>query len=82
MDMYLEILTSVLGWCAVINTLFLILWFVLLMNRETGVINFHQRFFNLSSSDIVKSHYLLMGFYKLMNAMFFMVPWLVLKIIN
>ncbi len=80
--MYLEILTSVLGWCAVINTLFLIFWFLMIMNRESGVIALHQRFFNLSSSEIIKSHYLLMGLYKLMNAMFFIVPWIVLKALN
>ncbi len=80
--MYIEILSSVLGWCAVINTVFLIFWFLMLINRESGVITFHQRFFNLSSSEIVKSHYLLMGFYKLMNAMFFVIPWCVLKAID
>ena len=80
--MYLDILSSVLGWCAVINTVFLVFWFIMLMNRESGVIAFHRRFFDLSSSEIVKSHYLLMGFYKLMNAMFFIIPWAVLKALN
>ena len=82
MAVYLEILSSVLGWCAVINTLFLIFWFLMLMNRETGVIAFHHKFFKLSSADIVKTHYLLMGFYKLMNAMFFIIPWCVLKAVG
>jgi len=80
--MHLELLISVLGWCAVINFSILVFWAAFIMFAADLTINLQQRFFDLDKNSILKYNYLLMGFFKLLTLMFFVVPWSVLHLLS
>lgn len=71
---------SMLGYCGLINIGILTLWFVSNLLGGEAIINFHTRLFGSTSEKIMLFQYQLMGMYKLLNFMFFLVPWLVLTL--
>ncbi|MAA72062.1 MAG: hypothetical protein CL679_10115 [Bermanella sp.] len=71
---------SMLGYCGLINIGILTLWFVSNLLGGEAIINFHTRLFGSTSEKIMLVQYQLMGMYKLLNFMFFLVPWLVLTL--
>ncbi|MFY0639575.1 MAG: hypothetical protein JXR16_00920 [Bermanella sp.] len=75
-------LISVLGYCGLINMGILVFWFAALLLGGEFMMNFHTRLFGASSEKIMLVHYQLMGMYKLLNFMFFLVPWLVLTLLK
>lgn len=71
---------SMLGYCGLINIGISTLWFVSNLLGGEAIINFHTRLFGSTSEKIMLVQYQLMGMYKLLNFMFFLVPWLVLTL--
>ena len=75
-------LISALGYCGLINIGILAFWFASNLLGGEAVINWHTRLFGSSSEKIMLVQYQLMGMYKLLNFMFFLVPWLVLTLLK
>jgi hypothetical protein len=73
---------SMLGYCGLINIGILAFWFASNLLGGEAIINFHSRLFGSSSEKILLVQYQLMGMFKLLNFMFFLVPWLVLTLIH
>ena len=80
--MHLELLISVLGWCAVINFSFLLFWAIFVIFTADFMVSLQQKFFNLDKNSIIKYNFLLLGFFKLSTFMFFVVPWAVLHLLS
>lgn len=75
-------LISVLGYCGLINMGILVFWFASNLLGGEAILNFHSRLFGSNSEKIMLVQYQLMGMYKLLNFMFFLVPWLVLTLLK
>ncbi len=79
--MHIELLISVLGWCAVVNFGFLLFWAGFMVFATDLTIRLQQTFFDIDKATIFRYNYLLMGFFKLLTLMFFVVPWCVLHVL-
>lgn len=77
--MSIDELQSFLGWCFLLNFAILLVWFVLLAFARGFVYRLHGNLFPMSDETFNSIHYSGMAFYKLLNIMFFLIPWIVLK---
>lgn len=77
--MNLEVVRSFLGWCALINYLILIVWFLAFVQARSWLYQMHTKWFRLSAEDFDRTHYLGMAIYKIGILLFFLVPYLVLR---
>jgi len=76
-----ETLKRTHAWCAVINYVILILWFVVFFSAHDWLHDLHSRFgFRLSNEQFDMAHYLGMAIYKIGIMMFNLVPYLALRI--
>ncbi len=78
--MTLELIRDVLGWCALINYGILLLWFLIFSLAHEWLHGLHGRWFTLSGENFDAIHYLSMAFYKLSIFLFYLTPYLVLRI--
>ena len=78
--MTLELIRNVLGWCALINYGILLLWLLFFSLAHDWLFHFHGKWFSLSIGNFDAIHYLSMAFYKLSIFLFFLTPYLVLRI--
>jgi hypothetical protein len=77
-----EDLRGVLGWCAVINIGFLMVWFFGFLLAHDVVYQIHRSMFpGLSPERFDELHYQLIGFYKLSVILLNFVPYIALRII-
>jgi hypothetical protein len=79
--MTVEIVRSVLAWCAVTNFALLLLWFMFFSLAHDWLYRVHGKWFRLSVENFDAIHYAGMAFYKLCILLFNLVPYLVLRII-
>lgn len=79
--MSIEILRSVLGWCAVINYGVLLLWFLFFMFAHDWMHRFYSRWFRLPVEQFDIIHYAAMGIYKIGIILFNLVPYVALLIV-
>jgi len=80
--MTVEIVRSVLAWCAVTNFALLLLWFMFFSLAHDWLYRVHGKWFRLSVDNFDAIHYAGMAFYKLCILLFNLVPYLVLRIIG
>ena len=69
-------------WCSVINYGFLILWAVLLLTARDGLYRLNARFFRLSAEQWDTLQFLGILFYKMGTWMFFIIPYIALRIVG
>jgi len=79
--MSIEMLRSVLGWCAVINYGVLLLWFLFFMSAHDWMHRFHSRWFRLPVEQFDTIHYAAMAIYKVGIILFNLVPYVALLIV-
>lgn len=77
-----ELLMRVLAWVSVINYTVLIIWFLSLIVARNFVYKLHSRWFDISEAQFNAIHYGLMGAYKLLVMVFFLTPYIVLRIVT
>ncbi|WP_439134520.1 DUF6868 family protein [Pseudomaricurvus sp.] len=77
----IEVLRSVLGWCAVINIVIVTYWFVMMSVAGNWVYRMHSRWFPIPQERFIEIHYVGMMRYKLASFMFTIVPYLALLIV-
>lgn len=78
--MNVETLRALLGWGAVLNIALLSLWFFLFVFARDWIFGLHRRWFDLSPQAFDAIHYAGMAWYKLCTWMFFLIPYLVLRL--
>lgn len=80
--MTLETLEQFLFWCMAISLGFMLISFVLVITLRPMLLAIHRRIFALSEDDINKAIYAFFGLYKALTFIFFVTPWIALKIIS
>ena len=82
MDLNLETLRAVLGWCAIINSGALILWLVMFAACRNWIYKTHGRFFRISEEKFDAIHYSGMALFKAGIFLFNIAPYLALRIVG
>jgi hypothetical protein len=75
-------LANFLLWCAVVNYVILIVWFVAMLAAHDFVYKLHSRWFNLTEATFDGYMYLSMAIYKILVLVLNVVPFIALKIIG
>jgi phosphoglycerol transferase MdoB-like AlkP superfamily enzyme len=78
--MELERLKRMLAWSIVINYLILIVWFFAFVFAHEQLRDLHTRWFKLSAEQFDFANYLGMAIYKIGIMLFFLVPYIALRI--
>ena len=78
--MTVEIIREVLAWSAVINYALLLLWFLFFSLAHDWLHGFHEKWFTLSVEQFDVIHYAGMVFFKLCIFLFYITPYLVLRL--
>ena len=79
--MTIIVLRDALFWCFIINTGLLLWWWLWLILAHDWVYQIHTRWFHVSSEQFDAIHYAGIAFFKVLNIVFFFVPWIALHII-
>ena len=80
MEITIENLRILLGWCSVINMMILLVWFLAFVFARNFVFKMHTRWFRISEERFDEIHYTMMGYYKLAVVLFNLAPYLVLRL--
>ena len=80
MEITIENLRILLGWCSVINMMILLVWFLAFVFARNLVFKMHTRWFRISEERFDEIHYTMMGYYKLAWFLFNLLPYLVLRL--
>jgi len=78
--MTIELLRSVLGWTAIFNLAFVTVWFVLFLAMHDRLYAWHRRWFQLSAETFDAIHYAGMAACKAATWLFFILPYVALRI--
>jgi hypothetical protein len=76
-----EILIGFLAWCAVVNYLILIAWFLAFMFAREWIYDIHRKWFPISPERFNAVNYAGMAVYKILVLVFNLVPYIALRII-
>lgn len=79
--MTLEIIRDVLAWCAVMNIVLLLVWFLFFAIAHDWVFRIHSKWYNLPADRFDIIHYSGILFFKMLIFMFNIVPYLALRIV-
>ena len=79
MEITVENLRILLGWCSAINTVILLVWFLAFVYARDQIFQMHNKWFKLSEERFDEVHYTMMGYYKIVWILFNLLPYLVLK---
>ena len=80
--MSVEVIRETLAWSAVINYALLIVWFMFFSLAHDWLYRLHGKWFKLSAEHFDAIHYLSMAFFKLSIFLFFLVPYIALRIVT
>jgi len=78
--MTFEIFRAILGWSAILNLILLSLWFFIFLFMHDALYRMHGRWFHFSRETFDAIHYTGMAFYKIATWMFFIFPYLVMRL--
>lgn len=78
--MTIELLRGTLAWSAVLNMGILLWWFIFMTLAHDWVYRWHSRFIKISVEQFNAIHYAGMTFFKICIFVFFIVPYLALRI--
>jgi len=81
-EITIENLRTLLGWCTVLNVGMLAVWSLAFVFARDLVFKVHTRWFRISEERFDEIHYTLMGYYKLAVFLFNLAPYLVLRLAN
>ena len=79
--MTVELLQALLGWSGLINLGVLLCWFLLISIVPGWIYELHHKFYPISRESFNNIHYAGMMIYKLFSFMFFIVPYIALRLI-
>ncbi len=75
-------LTTFLGWCTVINLAVLIVATVLLWAMKGFAARLHSGIFGLDPDDMPKVYMIFLANYKILTVVFFLVPYVALRVMQ
>ena len=78
--MTLELFTSFLAWCTLVNLVFMLIWFFFLTVGGGWMRRMHGKWFGMSDEGFAATHYRLLGHFKLLWVVFNLTPYLVLRL--
>lgn len=78
--MTLETVRAFLGWSAILNMLFVTVWFLLFTRAHDWMFSLHRRWFELSRESFDTIHYAGMACYKVSVWLFFIIPYCALRL--
>jgi hypothetical protein len=73
--MTIQLFQTFIGWCAVINYGLLLFWAAIFILVHDRVYRLHSQWFDLTKERFDALHYLLMGVYKILVLVFFVIPY-------
>ncbi|MDM8544898.1 DUF6868 family protein [Candidatus Venteria ishoeyi] len=77
--MNIELLQTILGWCAILNIAILLWWFLFIVFARDWVYRMHSRWFTLSQEQFNTIHYAGIALFKILVLIFNVMPYLVLR---
>lgn len=77
--MSLDVLTTFLGWSAIINYTLLLVWFIMFSVAHDWLYNLHGIWFKIQKDNFDSIHYYCMAIFKLIIIVFNITPYLVFK---
>jgi hypothetical protein len=80
MEIMIENLRTLLGWCTILNMAMLAVWSLAFVFAHDFVFRMHTRWFRISEERFDEIHYTMMGYYKLAVFLFNLAPYLVLRL--
>jgi len=80
MEITIENLRILLGWCTLINAGMFAVWSLAFVFAHDLIFKIHTRWFKISEERFDEIHYSMMGYYKLAVMLFNLVPYLVLRL--
>ena len=80
--MTVDILRSVLGWCAVFNMGILLWWFLFMAFTHDWVYCMHSKWYRISEENFDSIHYGGIAFFKITIFAFNIVPYFALRIVG
>ncbi|MGK0241040.1 MAG: hypothetical protein ACI92G_004531 [Candidatus Pelagisphaera sp.] len=78
--MTLEMITTFMGWCLVVNGVMLLVAALAVMAFRAPVMRLHGKLFGLSEDDLARAYFEYFAHYKIIILVFNLVPYLVLKL--
>ncbi len=78
--MSIEIFTSFLAWCTLINLVILLLWWFVLNVGDNWMRRMHANWFDLSDERVAATHYNILAHFKLLWVIFNLTPYLALRL--
>ena len=82
MEITIENLRILLGWCTLINVGMFAVWSLAFVFAHDLVFKVHTRWFKISEERFDGIHYTMMGYYKLAVILFNLAPYLVLRLVQ
>ena len=80
--MTLEMVRSLVGWCAIINYAVLIWWFLAFRFAHDWMYRLHSQWFSMPIEQFNAIHYAAMAVYKIGVLLFTIVPYVALVIVS
>ncbi len=78
----IDMLRSFFGWAVLLNYAVLIVWFAVFTLAGDALYRLHGRWFRIPRETFDALHYGGMAVYKIGVLLFFLVPWLVLRLLG
>ena len=78
----IDILTTFLGWCSVINIGVLVLSTIALKVMREAILNIHSNMFGVNQADLPLIYMQYLGSYKIAILILNLVPYISLKVMN
>ena len=82
MEITIENLRILLGWCTLINAGMFTVWSLAFVFAHDWVFKVHARWFKIPEERFDEIHYTMMGYYKLAVILFNLAPYLVLRLVQ
>lgn len=76
-----DILTTFIGWCLVINAGVLVFSTIILVLMKGQISSIHSKLFGVNQEDLSSIYFQYLGNYKLVIIVFNLVPYIALKVI-
>jgi hypothetical protein len=80
-NLFLTKLADILLWCFLLSIILSIIWFVFFLIVGDWAYRMHSTWFQLSQHEFVMVNYYGLAFVKLMVFLFFLIPYLAIKIV-
>ena len=80
--MTVDLVTTLLGWCLVINVVMMIVAAVAVMVFRAPVMRMHGKLFGLSEDDFARAYFSYFAHYKIVVLVFNLAPYVVVKLLT